>query len=457
MAKYYFTTDKVSRKFYGINGSNVIIHTVLSDEEIKKELEKVINLPIEGIKEYDGNLEVTLSDNDIVIVSLDAFRGYNDSYENYFLEIKRKIKDYQEYKKIRKLKEKSQGQKVLVNRNRVLPKVLVGTLPLAAALLVLLSANKDSKVEQINYNDKNEDILATAVIDEVNPALLEKIEDSLDIEENKNKDAVMYAGNEATKEEGLNFNTLVEAPKIPEPVEDAKQEKEEVIETSVLFPIEVIDDYERENRIQATDSYCGEIIRYYAKRWGLPAEIIMVQISQERPDIINGVCENVCQLTPPENFVGDYKVPVYDDNGFTGSYDEIHLDRNAVYSLEGNIMAGLIYDRLNVDKQKSIITGLFTYNQGDSMLSNACKYFGLNKDDYLGDDKAAEACELIVSYNDNRGKPKYGDRDYISNVFRYIDFGEDGTYKTTYYIGEEKYEITIANTLIKDYNNTQVR
>ena len=211
---------------------------------------------------------------------------------------------------------------------------------------------------------------------------------------------------------------------------------------------------EEMSKLEETVYYYGAIISQYAVRYGLPADLICAQITQERPNIENGVCHNICQITY-EYFVGQTMVvPVYDENGFTGNYDTFEVTKEMLDSPEGNIRVGIAYLRKCVDKFQSLTTGLFSYNQGESSLYFACDYFSVDVNNYLGEENALKARDLINRYYDSMGK-NHGDASYLENVFSYLDLSDRGSKILEYYLGNEKKSVAINNVL--GYNNELAR
>ena len=142
-------------------------------------------------------------------------------------------------------------------------------------------------------------------------------------------------------------------------------------------------------------------------------------------------------------------MPVYDENGkFTGTYDEFTATAESINTYEGNIMAGMASLREYIDAN-GIVMGLFLYNQGPYSLQMACDYYGVNIEDYKGDINAIKARDLVVSYYKAQGKT-HGDPLYLEHVFSRLPLDDRGVTTVSCYIGNEKVEIAINNTL--EYN-----
>lgn len=231
---------------------------------------------------------------------------------------------------------------------------------------------------------------------------------------------------------------------------------EEIIEEPINTEPNIVIDYSFKNisqdgKLATTEEYLGDYVSYYSARWGLPTDLVLAQITQERPSIVDGNCKNPCQITY-KYFIGEtFKMPVYDANGFTGTYDEFTVSEASLNSNEGNIMAGIAYLRKCIDSTKSLFTGLYLYNQGEPSLRQACKYYNYNIDDYKGDANSLAACELITTYNREVHGQNYGDYNYLANVFRYLPTSDRGNEVLSYYSGEEKINIELNNTLL--YNS----
>ena len=152
-----------------------------------------------------------------------------------------------------------------------------------------------------------------------------------------------------------------------------------------------------------------------------------------------------------ELFIGrTLTVPIYNEQGFTGEYETFEVTKEMLDTPDGNIKTCLAYKRICVDKFNSLILGLFSYNQGEYALNIACNYYGLNKEDYYGDENAIKARDLINRYYEEQGK-KHGDSTYLENVFSYLNLNERGSTYLEYYLGSEKKTVEIINTLV--YNN----
>ena len=204
------------------------------------------------------------------------------------------------------------------------------------------------------------------------------------------------------------------------------------------------------SKLEETKQYFGDAISYYSQRYGIPYEIACAQITQERPNIENGVCINPCQITY-EYFVGqNMTVPVYDENGFTGNYDTFLVTEEMLNSKEGNVKVGLAYTRYCIDKFDSLIMGLFAYNQGESVLGIACNHYGVNIEDYLGEENAIKARDMINRYYEEKNK-SHGDKNYLENVFSYLELSDRGSITLTYYVNGVEKTMEIHNTL--EYNN----
>lgn len=204
------------------------------------------------------------------------------------------------------------------------------------------------------------------------------------------------------------------------------------------------------SKLDETKEYFGDSISYYSERYGIPYEIACAQITQERPNIKDGVCINPCQITY-EYFVGEtMTAPVYDESGFTGDYDTFLVTEEMLNSHDGNIKVGLAYTRYCIDKFDSLIMGLFAYNQGESVLGITCNHYGVDIEDYLGEENAIKARDMINRYYEELGRA-HGDKDYIENVFSYLELSDRGSIVLKYYVNGVEKTMEINNTL--GYNN----
>lgn len=214
-------------------------------------------------------------------------------------------------------------------------------------------------------------------------------------------------------------------------------------------------EYKEDGKLASTIDYCGDIISYYCSRYGIPYDPMCSLITQERPNITSdGVLKNPCQLT---NFVGNtLTIPIYDEFGPTGEYDKFTVTEDMVNSLDWNIRIGVGYVRCCTNKYQSLISGFFAYNQGINALANACEYFDLDLNNYLGDENAIKARDLVNKYYQelkSKGVVKgvHGDPNYLENVFRYASVDDRENRCFDYYLGSEVKTVEINNTL--EYNN----
>ncbi len=219
---------------------------------------------------------------------------------------------------------------------------------------------------------------------------------------------------------------------------------EDKIDVSKIVPVTLnVESKIDSEKLQETEEKYGNVIRFYANRYGIPYDVALAQITQERPNISFGN-SNICQIED-SNIGLNFKVEVYDENGFTGQYDEFKVTREMIDTIEGNVMVGMAYDRKCIDRYGSLFTGLFSYNQGFSALNNACDFYNLNINDYLGDEKAMEACALVNKYYHEGLGREHGDSLYLEHVFSYYDFNNRGS-DISYYVGGEVKTISVSNT-----------
>lgn len=398
MNKFYIDENN-GRQYYAYNyQDNKVSYIALNSQDISLLLTSIKEKSISQINDKEKYIEIFFGDAiSIIIDNLKVFAIHHDSHDQYFETLYRKINKVEERERFKK--EKISTRKVNRTKKRNLPtkQIIAGTLSFSIGLS-LMSGLIAKEIQKEN-------------IKEINPSISYTI----------TKDSKL--GEEQPVDEKINLLFL------------NRTESNRVDENT--------------SKLEETIHYFGNSISNYSLRYGIPYNLACAQITQERPNIKNGTCENICQITY-SYFVGQViTVPIYNENGFTGNYDTFEVTKEMLDSPDGNIRVGLAYLRICIDRFDSLITGLFAYNQGESALGFACDYFGLEKEDYLGDENALKARDLINRYYEEKGK-KHGDEHYLENVFSYLEL-TDRSVVLEYYLGNEKKTIEINNSL--SYNN----
>ncbi len=448
MPNYYFNSENNKRGFYEVKGENINVFEVLNHNTIVEVLNKLIATPIYNVKIEDNNTVVIFKDFTRLIISNNAFKKHDDVYNAYLEELRKAIKETYEKEMLKK--HFKEGTKPKINRaksNQYKAMFIAGSLSLGIILTSIIPSlnhdlKKDSKKDDtpkisnsITMNDtatkKASDIDdAMSFIPEMTENLIPKPEDIIPKE----------TSTEPTEES-------------PAPEEIAPIEETPVIDINLDYE-PYIPPTEQYDKYASTYEVCGQYCEYYAKRWGLPPELISAQLTQESPNVENGTIDNPGQLTYSLYENKHFKVPVYDESGFTGTYDEFDFDLNYAKTVEGNVKYCIATVREYVDMYKSVITGIFAYNQGPYALSLACKYYGLNIEDYRGEENAIKARDLVVKYYRDLGK-KHGDPNYLENVFKFLPIDERGDTLLEAYIGDKKVNLAINNNL--SYNKEPQR
>ena len=408
---FYIDTQK-GRRYYAYNYQNGKINYIaLKPKDITTLLKNCSESPIENIISKENYNEVIFCNGiTIMIENIKVLSPQNDLYDQYFQRITSHIRDYKRTQSLKAYKQilpPHQIPKVNRKKRKSLPtkQILAGALTFTIASS-LLAGLYEKEMKKKNIEELNKHI---SIVDH-----------------------------------------------------DRKKGTNEIVieETNFIIPDNTLnlafadrsksDDEDEISKLEETKNYYGDIISNYATRYGLPYDLVCAQITQERPKIKNGTCENICQITY-EYFVGQTMVvPIYDESGFTKEYDIFLVTKEMLDSPEGNIRVGIAYLRTCVDKFNSLITGLFSYNQGDSALAIACNYYGFDKEDYLGDENALKARDIINRYYEEIGKT-HGDKDYLEHVLSYLELADRSSTVLEYYLGSEKKSIEINNTLL--YNN----
>ncbi len=401
MSKYFITYNN-GRSFYSYINSNKYVE--LTETESMLLLTKILNSSIHNIIEIgEKAMEIHLKNSDSIIIDdLRIFQHENNIIDGEFDRFRNLIMHFNERKNIDKYKEsipKDYKPRVNRHRNSSMPKKLIAT-GLTLVLTMELGYNLMSSIEKKEKFSQDVDVVAMREIDDVSDREITKI--------NSDYDYVV------PEQIALDFEDRTDSGKLEE-----------------------------------TQSIAGSIIEYYASRYGLDYNICCAQITQERGNIY----ENPCQITY-SLFEGiEMHVPVYDENGFTNTYDDFVVTREMLNTLEGNIMVGLAYDRACIDKFDSVLTGLFSYNQGEFALGRACEHFGVNIEDYKGDKNALKARDLVNQYYASLGK-KHGDSNYLEHVLSYLPT-DRGLQEVSYYVKDKEVSIDILNNTL--YNNEITR
>lgn len=205
-----------------------------------------------------------------------------------------------------------------------------------------------------------------------------------------------------------------------------------------------LNDFSYSQKLKETKDYFGNLIQYYSTRYGLPYELNCAQITLERPNIVNGKCENICQISSAH--IGEsFHVPVYDANGFTGTYDDFVITQELLDNPEGNIKAGLAYNRYCVDLYDNLLLGYFLYNQGHNALANACNHTGANIDYFKLPENILAARDFIVNYyKEIKPEEVYGDPTYLEDVLSFLSLQDRGGV-LEYYSGDQIKRVLIGN------------
>lgn len=420
MNRLYLTYNERSSKreyySYAVLKNNPV-YVSLNANEIEGYLYKILSSEIAKIKEISASLmEITMETGEMIIIdNVKVFKSL-DKFDQYIREFQKRIKAYREAENIRDYKERLPKRYIpKVNRakSRARNKLLISGVSLAlVAILASNYLNTEIKKEQSNadFND-----YGFAFVEDTTKTKYEK--------------------------PNIGSNALPD-------VQDKNGSNIEIPFESRL----------ESDKLAATIDYCGEIIEYYSTRYGLPYLLNCAQITQERPSIIDGQCKNICQVE--SSHIGEmFHIPVYDENGFTGTYDDFVVTADMLNTLEGNIKAGLAYDRKSVDKYDNLLLGYFLYNHGPNSLNKACEYYGIDIEEYKKPENVLKARDLIVSYYKEVKPDGYGDPNYLENILSYIDLEDRSDITLEYYVGNDLETLTITNTnlidksAIEDYNN----
>ncbi len=429
MPNFYFNFENNRRSFYAVTGNNMTIHVALDNERLLIILDKLVSSNITSLSITDSKTEAIFDNTIKVTFNNGIFKYVEDNYNEYLDKIQMKIKKYVEQSQLRKIKDKN--LKVNRTRNKEMKKMFItSSLGISLFLGTIITPKVMNKL----------------VSNSIDEQVFDQPIESLDVEDNKVKTDTMIINGESYEIESLDDNIAEDNTAVFTKIQNNYKDYLGVDPININLEYTPISDMW--SRYKETDEHWGDIIRYYANRWGLSAELEIAQISRERPNFKNGQCDNICQLTKKYYDGQHFKVPVYDENGFTGTYDEFTSTLDSINTYEGNIMAGLASMRNYIDNY-GVIMGLFLYNQGPSSLKLACNYYGVDIQDYMGEENAIKARDLIVKYYKEQGKP-HGDPSYLENVIAQLPQDERGGVNVSCYVGKEKVEIAINNTL--EYN-----
>lgn len=408
MNKFYINNDK-GRKYYTYSFENGHIKLMpLNEKDTEVFLSHITSKPIEQIISKENYKEIIFGGNtSLIIEKLRDLYPKQDKYDKYFLILLKKAREFVTRENIRSYKKTLPPNHIpKVNRTKKskLPakQIIAGALSFSIGIS-LIAGLVNQEINKEKFVDLNPTISYT--VPKTSPIALEK-------KSNISIDTVI----------NLAFPDRTESNRVSEEL----------------------------SKLEETREYFGDSISYYSERYGIPYDIACAQVTQERPNIKDGVCINPCQITY-EYFIGEtMTVPVYDESGFTGNYDTFEVTEEMLNSKDGNIKVGLAYTRYCIDKFDSLIMGLFAYNQGDSALRIACNHYGVDIEDYLGEENAIKARDIINRYYEDKEKT-HGDAEYLENVFSYLDLSDRGSITLKYYVNGVEKTMEINNTLI--YNN----
>lgn len=394
------------------------IHIMLNDTEKEAFLTELDNCKLISVKDNGDMIEAIYSNGLKLNLAIAAFQNRN---KQGLESLQSKIKEFKEREQINKY-QSTYAKKPKINRE--LSKKL-GTLTVTSSLTLAAVLFATFPKTQANAQKDSPSVTPTEEFGDVKTLA--------DLEREINRLAPDI--------------TLASPKEITQPSKEAPEAT-----STLTFDIPLRERTEADfQKYDETVFYFGDTIKYYCERYGLPFKETCAQLTQERPDIQNGTVENICQLS---NLVGEtVTATVYNEFGPTGEVDEFVITDDMVNSIDDNIKAGLAYLQVCVNKNNSYLTGLYGYNQGPSSLKFACEYYGLNLEDYQGEENALKAHDLIKEYYQDRKDGKWGDPEYFENIFSYIR-PEDRSSFTCFANGEKKV-IAINDTL--EYNNSQTR
>ena len=407
--KFYISNDG-KRRYYTYSFVEGKIKLLPLDErDTEVFLSHITSKPIDQIISKENYKEIIFGGNtSLIIEKLRDLYPKQDKYDKYFLILLQKAREFVTSENIRNYK------KTLPTNH--IPKV---------------NRNKKSKLPA-------KQIIAGALSFSIGVSLIAGL-----------------VNQEINKEEFADLKPTISytVPKHPSPkIEEDKINVSADTVINLAFPDRTLSNRVSEtvSKPDETKEYFGDAISYYSERYGIPYDIACAQITQERPNIKDGVCINPCQITY-EYFVGEtMTVPIYDESGFTGNYDTFLVTEEMLNSKDGNIKVGLAYTRYCIDKFDSLLMGLFAYNQGESALGIVCDHYGVDIEDYLGEENAIKARDMINRYYEEQDRV-HGDKDYIENVFSYLELSDRGSITLTYYVNGVEKTMEINNTLV--YNN----
>lgn len=416
MNKIYIDYENGQRKYYAYKYANdKITYIPLNGLEIDRILESILYEPITSLVDDQNSKEIVFKNSiSLIVDKLNALYPAKDKQDKYFAILLERIREYVTNINLSNYQKRlPAGYIPKVNRK---PKNKFPTKRVISGALSFIVATS------LIANLYNKEISKDNIISNSNIIVTEEMPKKEIQQEKSVKEASIDVAEIPTCTINLAFQDRTESNRVSTDM----------------------------SKLDETNHYFGSYIEKYANLFGLPSDIASAQITQERPNIKNGTCENVCQITY-EYFVGQtMTIPIYDASGFTGEYETFTVTKEMLDTPEGNIKVGIAFLRNCVDKFDSLILGLFIYNQGGATLSNACNYYGLDINDYLGDENAIKARDLINRYYEEKDK-SHGDNEYLEHVFSYLKTSDRGSINLKYYMGSELRTLEINNTL--EYNN----
>lgn len=439
MLKYYYINE--SCQAYMVIEGRQRTYIDLSYEDTKMFLSNLNKSSIKDVRKNGDTLRTTF-DNDItVVIATAAFTNRYHMFESQMSLLRERIRNYLEKRRLQAYKQKK-GKHVKVNRKKgksIGPILIASGAAFTIGAFAWLALNFPENSKDVALKDDND--LKTEDID----TLFEEIPQS---SYNKfmegAKDIQMPKTEEPVSEETAITETEITA------LSDSYMPKDTPIESQYTFELE-FSDKTGNGKYAETEQLYGAAIKKYAPHFGIPYNVACAYISQERPD--NGD-PNVCQIT---GSIDPFSVDIYDENGPTGKKEVIEVTDAAKTDPTESIRIGLAYLRFSIDYIDSFTTGLFGYNQGPYAVDLACDYYGLDKENYKGEENSQKACELIINYFKDITEPGkvHGDPNYLSNVFGYLPLEDRSSATIECYVNGELKQIAISNQLY--YNNGQTR
>lgn len=394
-------------------------YIILTDNQIIRLLNQIINYDIVNLTEEQDSLNILLSNNvSIEINDLKVFNTLGSKYDNYMYVLLVKAHKFLTARNIKTYKKSQKYPTKRVNRTKSkrIPKLIIAG-GLAASITI------------------------TSVIG-----------------------ALVREGQEKEFEKASKpYSTVLPLEETPDLALGAN-ELEEINDDTIKVEF-AFEDRTASGKLEETIANCQEYADQWIDRYGLPQNLVYAILAQENGTLnfeinASGAC-GPGQLQVAEfhndNAIEHMVVPVYQDNVFTGEYDDFYVadarrlddprleGKNylVMQDINDHFQIVCAYLRLCINRYRNIFIATDAYNKGLYCFSNVCDettttYYSNNLSDF--------SWAYIIPEAKGNG---YGDAEYIWHVLSYLP-AVDNQIEIVYNYKDELIDIDLTNT--NEYN-----